>query len=211
MSVFPEYVEKIISGEKRFEFRKHTPSENVGFIVFYATAPTAKILCVAEVDEIISDNPARLWRTTALFSGVDQGFYDEYYRGVDMAYAYKLGRVYRLRSPISLSNTNLKISPPQTFRYLTPKQFSYVKKIIEARFLFVQKNNFFRRYPCCWKNDIFKKIFFRKLLLCVRERPYKKSERGDSRGQKGRKSTGKSITTHFRIPKIKISRTSNCS
>ncbi len=128
LSVFPEYVEKIISGEKRFEFRKHTPSENVDFIVFYATAPTAKILCVAEVDEIISDNPERLWRTTALFSGVDQGFYDKYYRGVDMAYAYKLGRVYRLRTPISLSNKNLKISPPQTFRYLTPKQFSYVKK-----------------------------------------------------------------------------------
>ncbi len=128
LSVFPEYVEKIISGEKRFEFRKHTPSENVSFIVFYATAPVAKILCIAEVDEIICDSPSRLWRTTALFSGVDKNFYDEYYRGIDNAYAYKLGRVYQLNSPVSLVDENLRLSPPQTFRYLTPGQFSYLRK-----------------------------------------------------------------------------------
>lgn len=42
LSVFPEYVDRILSGEKRFEFRKHIPVEVVDHIVFYATAPVAE-------------------------------------------------------------------------------------------------------------------------------------------------------------------------
>ena len=102
LSVFPEYVDRIISGEKRFEFRKHIPTERVEHIVFYATAPTARILCIAKVDSIISGSPEYIWETTALFSGVDKIFYDRYYKK--------------------------RTSPPQTFRYLTKEQFDYIKK-----------------------------------------------------------------------------------
>ena len=128
LSVFSEYVDKIISGEKRFEFRKHIPIESVEHIVFYATAPTSRILCIAKVDSIISGTPKYIWDTTALFSGVDKIFYDKYYKNVNLAYAYKLGSVYLLKKPLSLLDKNIRTSPPQTFRYLTKEQFDYIKK-----------------------------------------------------------------------------------
>lgn len=128
LSVFPEYVDRIISGEKRFEFRKHIPTKRVEHIVFYATAPTARILCIAKIDSIISGSPEYIWETTALFSGVDKIFYDRYYKNADLAYAYKLGSIYTLKKPLSLLDKNIRTSPPQTFRYLTREQFDYIKK-----------------------------------------------------------------------------------
>ena len=42
LSIKPEYVNKIISGKKKYEFRKFHCREGIDTIVIYATAPMKK-------------------------------------------------------------------------------------------------------------------------------------------------------------------------
>ena len=39
ISIHPKFVEKILTGEKRFEFRKHIPSCEISHILIHATTP----------------------------------------------------------------------------------------------------------------------------------------------------------------------------
>ena len=165
LSVFPEYVDRILSGEKRFEFRKHIPVEVVDHIVFYATAPVAKILCIAKVDSIISGTPSSLWNTTALFTGVDKNFYNLYYKNVKTAYAYKLGEIYSLETPLSLHDEKIRTSPPQTFRYLTPEQFEYIRakaEIVSSNF---RRNIFLGGIHAVGKTTFVSKHFSKKYKI----------------------------------------------
>ena len=57
MSINPEHVENILSGEKRYEFRKTRCKEHVDTILIYSTSPVMKIVGEVEVKGIIKDSP----------------------------------------------------------------------------------------------------------------------------------------------------------
>ena len=44
LSIKPEYVEKILQGEKKFEYRKRLAKEDVSYIYVYSTAPSMKVV-----------------------------------------------------------------------------------------------------------------------------------------------------------------------
>ena len=45
LSIKPEFVEKIISGEKKFEFRKSLPKrDGITTVVVYSTMPVGKVI-----------------------------------------------------------------------------------------------------------------------------------------------------------------------
>ena len=64
LSINPEYVEKIFSGEKEFEFRKNRCKSDVNKMVIYCTSPVMKVIGEADIIEIIEDTPAAVWRKT---------------------------------------------------------------------------------------------------------------------------------------------------
>ena len=43
LSIHPKHIEKILSGEKRYEYRKRIPLD-INYLIVYATAPTKKLL-----------------------------------------------------------------------------------------------------------------------------------------------------------------------
>ena len=62
LSIKPEFVEKIFSGEKRFEFRKSAFREDVSRVVVYATSPVCRIVGEFEVEDILQASPRQLWQ-----------------------------------------------------------------------------------------------------------------------------------------------------
>lgn len=62
LSIKPKYIEKIIKGNKRYEFRKSIFKKSVDEVWIYATSPTKKIVGTFVIGEIIKDTPANLWK-----------------------------------------------------------------------------------------------------------------------------------------------------
>ncbi|MGE4714260.1 ASCH domain-containing protein [Bifidobacterium breve] len=65
LSIRPEYVDRILSGEKKYEFRKRIfKREDVDTIVIYSTSPCCRVVAEASIAEIIQDSPERIWKKT---------------------------------------------------------------------------------------------------------------------------------------------------
>ena len=117
LSIKPEYVEKIFSGEKKYEYRTHIPSKPVNSIVIYSTKPVGLIIGEVEVINIISESPSTLWETTKTESGISRVKYRKYFKDRKKAYAFKLGQVNRFGCGVYLENYGVKRAP-QSFIYL---------------------------------------------------------------------------------------------
>lgn len=117
LSINPEYVERIFSGKKRYEFRKRLANRKVDRILIYSTAPTKQVVGEVQIIETISSSPSELWERTKKFAGISRDKYRKYFKGCKIAYAYQLGQVIRYDPPKELSEFNVS-QPPQSFIYL---------------------------------------------------------------------------------------------
>ena len=117
LSINPEHVDNILRGIKKYEFRKVRSRRLVDRIVIYSTAPVSMIVGEVEVTEILGGSPEEVWARTADLSGISKEFFDAYYRGKGMAFAYRLGEVIRYKRPKHLADMGIA-SPPQSLAYL---------------------------------------------------------------------------------------------
>ncbi len=70
LSIKPEYVTKIVSGKKKYEFRKFHCREDVDTIVIYATAPVKQVIGEVSIVAIIEDAVEEVWRQTRSDGGI---------------------------------------------------------------------------------------------------------------------------------------------
>ena len=117
ISINPEHVENIINGSKKFEYRTKAAKSDVKKILIYETVPVKKIVAEAEVEEVLMLPPEELWELTKNQSGISKSFFDAYFNGRSVAYAYKLGKVKVYDQPKELIDFGLK-SAPQSFVYI---------------------------------------------------------------------------------------------
>jgi len=123
LSIKPEYAEKILSGDKQFEFRKSMPKEpGVKTVVMYATKPVGKVVGEFEIEGVLSECPDDLWSLTADFAGISRRFFNEYFSGRETAYAIKVRSARRYDSPIDLDSLIAGGVAPQSFRYLRERR-----------------------------------------------------------------------------------------
>ena len=119
LSVKPEYAEKILSGRKRFEFRKAIfRRPNVKIVVLYSTMPVGRVVGEFAVADVHSAKPADVWTLTRQFAGISRTFFNEYFEGRDVAHAIEVRTVKRYRKPLALSQLVPSGCAPQSFRYL---------------------------------------------------------------------------------------------
>lgn len=119
LSIKPEFVEKIFSGEKRYEYRKILFKQKVDTVYIYASRPIGKIVGEFKIEEIICDTPDNIWKRTKHQSGVTKKFFDKYYKGKDKAVALKIKECKEYEegeNPESLI-PNFKV--PQSFVYIS--------------------------------------------------------------------------------------------
>lgn len=117
LSINPEHVENIMNGIKKYEFRKKACKRHVDKILIYSTTPVMKIVGEAEVEDVLIDEPERLWKKTQRNSGIDKAFFDKYYVNRQQAVAYKLKNVKKYEEPRKLKDYGIN-NAPQSFQYI---------------------------------------------------------------------------------------------
>ena len=118
ISIKPEYVNEILSGRKKYEYRKvKAKKDNVDKMIIYATAPIMKVVAEIEILKILEDTPDLIWENTKEYSGINKSFYDKYYENRNIAIAYQLGKVEKYNKPRELSDLGISYSP-QSFIYI---------------------------------------------------------------------------------------------
>lgn len=117
LSIKPKYVNLIMRGVKKYEFRRKIFRNEIEKVYIYSTFPTRQVIGFFMVEEILNDTPEEIWGKCKNESGVTDTEFFEYFRGSETAFAIKIGKVEQLREPIEIKKTNL--TAPQSFCYLT--------------------------------------------------------------------------------------------
>lgn len=117
ISINPEHVENILKGIKKYEFRTKAAKDEIGSIIIYETSPVKKVVAEVEIIDVLSMNPEELWEETKEYSGISKQFFDKYFLGRTVAYAYKLGKIIKFDKPRTLEDFGLTTAP-QSYAYV---------------------------------------------------------------------------------------------
>lgn len=117
ISINPIYVQNILNGTKKFEYRRKVSKEDINSLIIYETFPVKKVVAEAEVLGIIALNPNKLWDLTHEYGGISKKDYDIYFKDRKIAYAYKLGKIKIFENPLDIKFFGLKYAP-QSFAYV---------------------------------------------------------------------------------------------
>lgn len=134
LSIKPEFVAKIFSNEKQYEFRKVIfKNKQVKDVVIYASSPVSKVVGEFKIDKIIENTPDKVWELTKDKAGITKSYFDNYFKGKQVAYAIKIKQATQYDKPIDLQDLNIQRAP-QSFMYLKHriKRHNYVKKDINT-------------------------------------------------------------------------------
>jgi predicted transcriptional regulator len=136
ISVHPDYAEKILSGEKRLEFRRRWAIRQVKRLVIYVTSPVQQIVAIAHVEEVHRGCKSRLWELAKnKGGGISRRKLFEYMEGKQEGVALELSRLVRFDagglSPSQVFGNNFR--PPQSFRYLNLTEFGKLKNRLGGR------------------------------------------------------------------------------
>lgn len=118
LSIKPEYANRIFAGEKRFEFRRVVPKQDVERVFVYASAPVQRIIGEFTVRTVVTSTPEKLWRRTHAHAGIAQEAFMRYFDGCAEAHALEVAEARLYEQPIDPRKRDDKFRPPQSFVYL---------------------------------------------------------------------------------------------
>ena len=114
ISIKPEFVNKIISGEKKYEFRRRIYKKEVEKIYIYQTLPNSGIIGYFTPGKIIKDTPANLWNNLKDISGTSEEFFMSYFHDKSEGYAIEIENLVVFEKPL----TDSDIKAPQSYKYI---------------------------------------------------------------------------------------------
>lgn len=119
LSIKPEFVERIFSGEKKYEYRKILFKQKVEVVYIYATSPISKIVGQFSVSDIIYDTPEKIWQLTKEQSGISKIFFDSYFKGKKKGVAIEICELLKYETAIPISDIVTQLKAPQSYLYTT--------------------------------------------------------------------------------------------
>ena len=118
LSIKPKYVNRILSGEKKYEFRKKIFSKSIDSIIVYSSSPEKKVVCEMYFSEVLAGRPEDIWEQCSDSAGISSEDYFSYYENCDKAFAIKIDRVEQYDVPLLLDDIRLGLKAPQSFVYV---------------------------------------------------------------------------------------------
>ena len=118
LSIKPKFANKILFGEKIYEYRKVAISDKTSHIILYMTSPVMKIVGVVKVKSILEGTQSYIWEKTKIGGGVTRKFFREYFKGKKKAFAIELGDVTPLSHWMDPKIIDPNFRAPQSFQYV---------------------------------------------------------------------------------------------
>jgi predicted transcriptional regulator len=121
MSIKPEFVELIFSGEKTVELRRVVPKEIPlqSHLIIYSSSPDKCIVGRARIKKVHKLPINKLWKELGAETGITYGYFKKYFLGKEYGYGLAIDKVERFSRAISLEELKkaLNFTPPQSFMY----------------------------------------------------------------------------------------------
>lgn len=131
ISLHPEHANKILSGNKKLEFRRVWATKPVKAVVIYATQPVQKIVAIGYVKQVHYGSPNKLWNIAKLVGGgLSRRSLYNYFSGKKSGYAIEFDNIVKLHEPVSPHSVLSSFHPPQSFNYLKDSELENLKFLI---------------------------------------------------------------------------------
>lgn len=130
LSIKPKYIEQIVSGKKKYEFRKETFKErHSNQIIVYSSSPVKKIVGTFKIGKIIENTPKKLWEQLADSAGIIEEEFFEYFNKKNKGYAIEIIDFVSFDEPIDPKSLDPNFVAPQSYCYIKDSFFNnYIKK-----------------------------------------------------------------------------------
>lgn len=125
LSLRPEFAAAILSGHKRYEFRRTIfRRRGVTAALLYSNSSERRVVGAFEIGRVYEATPERLWEKYRHVAGIDESAFFAYFEGVNRGYAIGISRVHRFTPPVDPYAALEDFVAPQSFYYLTLAQAS---------------------------------------------------------------------------------------
>lgn len=119
LSVKPQYVHKILSGEKKYEYRRVIfKDKTVKHLLIYASFPIQRVVAECEIKCIEEGCPEEIWERTNQFGGIVKKQFTDYFKYCSKAYAICIENVKIFKEPKEINVYHLTRAP-MSFCYVT--------------------------------------------------------------------------------------------
>lgn len=118
ISIKPKYVNEIIKGNKKVEYRKRIFKKDVNKVYIYSSSPEKKIIGYFKYNGYLVGTPKDIWDKTNSIGGIDKKEYFEYFKNKNEAYAVKIDEIVIFKEAIVPQDIFDKFTAPQSYMYL---------------------------------------------------------------------------------------------
>lgn len=117
MSILPVIGRRIMSGKKKYEYRRTIFRKPVNRIYLYLSSPEQKISGYFVYRGYLEGTPGEIWDATGPESAATEAAYFEYFQNARKAFAIRIEAFFRFEPPADPWKTP-GFLPPQSFRYV---------------------------------------------------------------------------------------------
>jgi predicted transcriptional regulator len=129
ISLHPQHANKILSGEKKVEFRRVWSKKSISTVVIYSTVPVRRIVAVARVKQVHFGSPTSLWKLSkSIGGGLSRKSLYDYFFGKKTGYAIEFESIFSSSEHISPYDVIENFHAPQSFSYLDKKTVDLITK-----------------------------------------------------------------------------------
>ncbi len=117
LSIKPEFADKILSGQKKYEYRRIIFKErDINKVILYASKPVKMVIGEFVIGSILEDNVKTLWTKTKEHSGLSENDFFDYFKNKEFGFAIEIKSIRKYKKPLRI--TDFGVLPPQSFVYI---------------------------------------------------------------------------------------------
>lgn len=131
ISLHPEHANKILSGEKKLEFRRVWATRPITAVIIYSTLPVKKIVAVAYIKQIHKGSPTKLWNLAkSIGGGLTRRTLYKYFEGKKQGYAIEFSSIKCFNPAINAKSLLENFHAPQSFTYVGKNKLEQIEKLL---------------------------------------------------------------------------------
>lgn len=132
LSIKPKYADLILAGTKQVELRRSWPSNDIGVMIIYSSAPVQRLVGMAFIDRVEECKFDELWGIAKENGGgVTHAELKNYVTGKNTAFGVMIKSVKVADELVDPKELFPDFTPPQSFLYLSPADF---QRVVTAMF-----------------------------------------------------------------------------